>query len=298
MVLDDFWNNIWNGIQQFFNNLGNFFLQENEYGLNVLSRIIIAIAVMVIGVIIIKLVIALLKRASGIKRGLTLDMSAKSFFIGTLKIVLYVILAFLVVAILGLDVSGAVGIASAVTVALGLALQDIIGMFASGLLLFQVKNFKTGDYIKVSNSFGSEEGKVFRISLLYTTLLNVNGQKIHIPNNNVTKANVTNYADHENRRGVISLYISGEEDSEKVFSVLMEVAKNDERVLKDPAPSAVIGDFREFGVQYDLRFFSKLETYWDTLFDLRAACLKALKDSGVKFARINRIEVKENANNE
>ena len=298
MVLDDFWNNIWNGIQQFFNNLGNFFLQENEYGLNVLSRIIIAIAVMVIGVIIIKLVIALLKRASGIKRGLTLDMSAKSFFIGTLKIVLYVILAFLVVAILGLDVSGAVGIASAVTVALGLALQDIIGMFASGLLLFQVKNFKTGDYIKVSNSFGSEEGKVFRISLLYTTLLNVNGQKIHIPNNNVTKANVTNYADHENRRGVISLYISGEEDSEKVFSILMEVAKNDERVLKDPAPSAVIGDFREFGVQYDLRFFSKLGTYWDTLFDLRAACLKALKDSGVKFARINRIEVKENTNNE
>ncbi len=299
MVLEgNFWENLWAGIQQFFANLGNFFLQENDYGLNVISRIIIAIVVLVVGVLVIKLIVVILKRLSGIKRGIAIDMSAKSFFIGAFKITLYVILAFLVVAIIGLDVSGAVGIASAVTVALGLALQDIIGMFASGILLFQVRNFKTGDYIKVSNSFSSEEGKVFRISLLYTTLLNVNGQKIHITNNNVIKANVTNYADHDFRRGVISIYIDSGEDSDKVFELLLAAAKKDERVLKDPASSAVISDFREFGVQYDLRFFSKLETYWDVLFDLRAACLKELKDGGIKFARINAIEVKETRNTE
>ena len=294
MILTNFWEEVWNGMQAFFQNLGNFFMSQNEYGLTMLSRILIAIAVIVVGVLLIKLLIFIIKRASGIKKGIAADMSFKSFLIAALKISLYVLLAFMVVAILGIDMTGVVGIASAITVALGLALQDIIGMFASGVLIFNTRNIKTGDYIKVCNSFGSEEGRVFRISLFYTTLLNVNGQKIHIPNNNVTKANVTNYTEHDYRRAVISFFVKYEMDSQIVIDALLEAAHNEKRVLEDPSPSAVIGDFKEYGVQYDLRFFAKIEDYWDTLFDLRNDCLKSLKDHGVAISTTNSITVKQN----
>lgn len=287
------WDDFVQTLKDFFISIGNFFMQKNEYGMNMLSRIIIAIVVLILGHFLIKGFIGLLRKTSGIKKGLAVDLSLKSFFFTTLKIVLYFVLAFSVVGILGLDVSGGVGVVSAVTVALGLALQDIIGMFASGILIFHAHNFKTGDYIKVVNSFGEEEGFVDRINLLYTTLRNVSGQKIHIPNNNMTKANVTNFAANTFRRGVISLFITFEASSKDVIDTLLEAAKEDKRVLDDPQSSAVIGDFKEFGVQYDLRFFTSIDDYWDTLFDLRVACLNKLKEKGITIAKSNVITIKE-----
>ena len=169
-------------------------------------------------------------------------------------------------------------------------------MFASGILIFNTKNFQTGDYIKVNNSFGSEEGTVYRISLLYTTLLNINGQKIHIPNNNITKANLTNYADHTNRRGTIEIQVAYEEDSQKIIDILMDVANKNQTVLEDPKPSVVINGFKDFGVEYSLRFFALLPNYWDTLFALRVEVLEALKNNNIKIVTSTTLTVKEKAN--
>ena len=47
MLLANFWQDLWDGVVQFFQSIGEFFLQENQYGLSVLSRILIAIAVLV-----------------------------------------------------------------------------------------------------------------------------------------------------------------------------------------------------------------------------------------------------------
>lgn len=292
MILEGFWTNVWEAIKNFFISVGEFFIAKGEGELNMLTRIILAIAVMVLGVLLIKFIIMILKRASGIKRGIAADLSFKSFFIESLKFILYIVLAFVVVGILGINLTGAVGILSAITVALGLALQDIIGMFASGVLIFNTKTIKTGDYIKVVNSFGSEEGKVHRISLLYTTLLNFNGQKIHIPNNNITKANVTNYSQYNNRRAVVSIIVAYKEDSQKVIEIMKNTCEKESRVLKDPAPSAVIGDYKEFGVQYDMRFYTLPEDYWPTLFDLRVALLANLKQEGVEIATSTQLTVK------
>ena len=290
------WEEFWINVGNFFKSVWDFFITPDASGLNILYRILFAIIAIVLGTLLIKLFIAVLKRISGIKKGIKADLSAKNFFIETLKIILYTCLAFAVIALLGIDISGAVGILSAVTVALGLALQDIIGMFASGILIFNTKNFQTGDYIKVNNSFGSEEGTVYRISLLYTTLLNINGQKIHIPNNNITKANLTNYADHTNRRGTIEIQVAYEEDSQKIIDILMDVANKNQTVLEDPKPSVVINGFKDFGVEYSLRFFALLPNYWDTLFALRVEVLEALKNNNIKIVTSTTLTVKEKAN--
>ena len=286
-----FWQDIWEGIKTFFQSIGNFFMTENEYGLNVLSRIIIALVVLILGIFLIKGLIAILKKASGIKKGMSLDLSAKSFFFETLRIFLYVVLAFAVVAILGFDVTGLAGILSAVTVALGLALQDIIGMFASGILILNTKNIHTGDYIKVVNSLGTEEGTVERISLLYTTLLTINGQKIYIPNNNITKSNLTNYSVYENRRGIILITLTHNSDTELVLKTLKEVADNHIDVLKDPSSFAYINDFNSLGVEYALRFHAKNEKYWDVLFDLRKKMYISIKEKGFEIASVRSLDI-------
>lgn len=293
MVLSSFWSDAWEGIKAFFKSIGDFFMQENEYGLSFLNRIIIAIVVLVLGVLLIKLIISLVKKGSGIKKGLSSDLSAKGFFIEAVKIALYFGLAFLIVAILGLDISGAVGILSAVTVALGLALQDIIGMFASGILIFNSKNFRTGDYIKVHNSIGVEEGKVHKISLLYTTLLNMEGQMIHIPNNNITKSNLTNFTTYPTRRGQIFVTLTPDSDSNDVLDSFLEFLNKNEKVLKDPASRTYINTFNNLGVEYVLRFYSANDDYWDTLFQLRKDLYPFIKEKGYKIATSTSIKVDE-----
>ena len=293
MILDNFWQNLWDGIKRFFESIGIFFMQENQYGLSVLSRMLIAIAVLVLGILLIKLLILILKRASGIKRGIAMDLSAKNFFIEAFKLLLYLVLAFVVVAILGINLNGAVGIISAITVALGLALQDIIGMFASGVLIFNTKNFRTGDYIKVVNSFGEEEGKVYKISILYTTLLNYNGQKIYIPNNNITKANLTNYTDHNYRRGMIEICLTYDSDHKEVIEALKQATSQIESCLKDPAPNVVINKFTSYGVEYQVRFYAEIDKYWDTMFKIREAILEIVKAKDFKVALSTAISVKQ-----
>ena len=293
MLLVSFWENVWNGITTFFKKIGDFFMSENQYGINVLTRILIAIAVLVVGVILIKLFIGLLKRISGVKKGISLDISAKSFFISLLKIILYFALAFSIVAILGVDISGAVGILSAVTVALGLALQDIIAMFASGLLIFQTKNFHTNDHIKVCNSFGTEEGKVLKISLLYTVLLTFDGQKVYIPNNNITKANVTNFSDYKHRRGAVSIVLTYDSDPKEVLKVFQELVDTEDNALKDPAGQAFISDFKDYGVEYTLRVYTALDNYWGAIWSIRERVLLTIKEHGFKVATSTSLTVKD-----
>lgn len=287
-----FWQDLWNSICNFFNDLGQSFVTKDQSGWSTLSRIVVALMVLVLGSLLIKLVFAVIKKASGIKRGIKADFSIKHFTIATIRVVFYVGLAIIVVGILGFDIAGVAGIASAVTVAIGLAIQDIIGMFASGILLLNVKNFKTGDYVKIANSFGQEEGKVYKVSLFYTTLVTVNGQKISIPNNNVTKANVTNYTENDNRRGVISICVPYTVPTEKVKEIMTRIAIDEERVLESPNASAVVGDMRDFGVQYDLRFFTTIDDYWDTLFDLRAKIVDEFQKEGITVARNTDITIK------
>ena len=287
-----FWQELWEGICNFFRDLGNSFVTKDQSGWSTLSRIVVAIMVLVLGVLLIKLIFGIIKRASGIKRGIKADFSIKHFTITTIRVLFYVGLAILVVGILGFDIASVAGIASAVTVAIGLAIQDIVGMFASGILLLNVKNFKTGDYIKIANSFGQEEGKVYKVSLFYTTLATVNGQRISIPNNNVTKANVTNYTENDNRRGVISICVPYTVPTEKVKGIMMAIANDEDRVLESPNASAVVGDMRDFGVQYDLRFFTTIDDYWDTLFDLRAAIVDEFQKQGIVVARNTDITIK------
>ncbi|MCR5185012.1 MAG: mechanosensitive ion channel family protein [Bacilli bacterium] len=293
ILANNLWGEMVNALKNFGKSIVDFFMVENNYGLSLLSRIILSILIIVLGSLAIKLLLKILRRASGIKKGITRDLSAKSFFLSALQIFLYLALAFIVIGVLGFDVSNAVGLLSAVTVALGLALQDIIGMFASGILILNTKNFKTGDYIKVVNSIGEESGQVFQISLLYTTLLNVDGQKIYIPNNNITKANVTNYTDFNYRRASIDIVIPYSYNTEKVKKLLLKVAKDEKRVLDNPASSAVVSDYKEIGAIYTLRCYIPTDLYWDTMLDIRSSIIDELNKNNIKVSVSNELQINE-----
>ena len=277
MILDarQTWNEMWEKI-------GNFFMTPDDAGVNYLTRILIAIGLILVGWLLIKLLTVLLKKAMGIrKRGPDIDVSAKFFIVEIIKIFLWIGVAFLVISTLKIEVTGIAGITSAITVALGLALQDLISCFASGVLILQQKHIVTGDFISVQNSYGSCEGTVTKIHFFFTYLKTPAGQEVTVPNNNMTKAVVTNYTRLGTRRLDYNVGVAYNSDIALVKETLLEIIKDDPRVLRENDVTAYVYELGAYSVGVRLRFWTKFSDYWPVYNELSEKILLAFREKGI-----------------
>ncbi|MBE6141994.1 MAG: mechanosensitive ion channel family protein [Erysipelotrichaceae bacterium] len=272
-------NNPW---VDFWTSVGNFFLAKDDYGVNYLTRILIAIAIIVLGWLLIRFIGFLLKKAFGIKKkGPEIDVSAKFFIVNIIKIALWLGVAFIVVWILRIDTTGIAGVTSAITVAIGLSLQDLIGCFASGIVILQQKHIVTGDYISVSNGLGTAEGTVTKIHFFMTYLKTPNGQEVTIPNNNMQKAIVTNYTRLGKRRMDYDVGVSYNSDIALVKKVLTDLVKDDTRRLKDEDLSVYVYELGPYAVGVRIRLWTKFDEYWSLYNELSEKVLLACRKNNI-----------------
>ena len=280
----NFWKSIGDWFMNFFKGIGDFFVHKEEGSLSNLEKIFICIGVIVLAWIILKILVLILERAMGVKKkGPQVDASLKSFAIQCIKVFYWVFIAFAVIGILGINITSFAGILSAVTVAVGLALQDIIGMFASGILLLYTKNFATGDFIGVSNGYGTVEGTVEKITMLHTILKTPNGQKIVISNNNVVKSNLTNYSANPYRRLNCTVGVDYNSDVELVKNILIEIMRQDERVNHDMDITAFVDNLADYYISFTFRCYIPYQQYWDVANSIKEKVLLAFRDKGVSI---------------
>ena len=219
------WNNFWQ-------KAGEFFMTPDDIGINYLTRVLLAVGLIVVAWLILRIISLIYKKAFHIKKPMNIDVSARFFILQILKIFYWLAIAFLVITLLKIDVTGAAGIASAVTVALGLALQDVIACFAAGVIILNQKNIATGDFISVQNDYGLAEGTVVRIHFFFTYLKTPNGQEVTIPNSNMLHAVVTNYTRLNKRRVNYDVGVAYDTDIELAKKVLLDLVKDDELIIK------------------------------------------------------------------
>ena len=132
------WGKIWNDIVNFFKtNIWN---------------IVIFFAVLFIGIIVIKLLLNVLRKILNKTR---IEKIAIGFFMVVLKLCLYLCLVLILMSIIGINVNGVLTALSALVLAIGLALQNIIANAANGLIIISNKMFKKGDYVNVNGVEGS-----------------------------------------------------------------------------------------------------------------------------------------------
>ena len=173
------WNQLWNDIVTFFkSNIWN---------------IILFFAVLFVGIIIIKIFINITKR---ILNKTKIEKIALGFVIGILKVALYLCLILILLAIIGVQITGVITALSAILLAVGLALQNNIANVANGLIVVSSKMFKKGDYISVDG----KEGKVVQINFLFTTILTSDNKRVTIPNSTIINNSVVDYDTCTTRR--------------------------------------------------------------------------------------------------
>ena len=278
----------------FWQKAGEFFITPDEHGINYLTRILIAIGVIVVAWFLLRLISFIYKRAFHVKKPLTIDVSAKFFILNIIKIFYWVAVAFIVISVLKIEVTGVAGIASAVTVALGLALQDVIACFAAGVIILNQKNIATGDFISVQNAYGLAEGTVKKIHFFFTYLVTPNGQEVTIPNSNMLHAVVTNYTRLNKRRVNYDVGVAYDTDIELAKRVLTELFENDELVLKKEEFTVYVYELGAYSVGLRVRCWTKFKDYWTFYNAMSEKILLAFREHGIRIPSSTDIQVSKN----
>lgn len=226
-----------------------------EYSLKTLLP---AVAILAAGLFAVRLVITIVKK---ILQSSKLEKAAHSLIISLVRVVLYLLLGLMVASRLGIDVTGIIALASVLSLAVSLAVQNMFANVIGGFTLLYTQPFHSGDYVEI----GTEAGTVIEIGIAYTKLQTPDNKMISIPNATVVSGDIVNYNVTGTRRLAIDIRADYAEDSQRVMDALLEAGRVD-KVLDDPAPCAVITGYSTDAVNYSLRVWTRTEDYWDVMF--------------------------------
>ena len=245
-----------------------------DMGSNYGGKILLAIAVTVIGLIVIKLLGKAVSKA--VDKTKFTDI-VKVIIKKAIKTLLYLLLIVGIIEILGVPMSSMVALIASGGLAVGLAFQGALSNFAGGFMILIFRPFKIGDYIESTGA----EGTVTDISIFYTKIVTIDNKQILVPNGDLMSANVTNFTASEKRRVDQNFKITNDIDQELVKSVLLDATSKTEGVLPDPKPFARLTAVDDDTYIFTIRAWCDTKDYWDVYFDLIENCSKALSDNGI-----------------
>ena len=218
-----------------------------------------ALIVLVLGILIIRLVMKLIGTALEKSK---LEKAAHSLIKSVVRVALYLLLCLIAASALGLDVTGIVALASVLTLAVSLALQNALSNLIGGFTLLYTKPFHSGDFVEIAG----QSGTVMEIGLTYTKLATADNKVVSIPNSAVVATQIVNYSISGTRRVQVTVSASYDMPVEKVLEALLEAAKVP-TALDTPAPSSAVLNYGESAIEYTLFVWCNGADYWTTLFD-------------------------------
>jgi len=162
---------------------------------------------------------------------------------------------------------------------IGFALQDTLSNFASGLMILLYRPFDVGDVVEA----GGVSGKVSHMSLVNTTFMTFDNQRLVVPNNLIWSSVITNVTAQRTRRVDLTVGISYQDDIEKAESVLRKIISDHESCLDDPEPTVRLHELGESSVNFIVRPWVKTDDYWDTYWDLTRAIKVSFDREGISI---------------
>ncbi len=240
------------------------------------EKIVPALLILVVGLLVIRIVMTIVKK---LLEKTKLEKAAHGLIKSVARVVLYVLLALIIAGSLGVDVSSIVALASVLTLAVSLSLQNALANVFGGFTLLYTHPFKSGDFVEVAG----KSGTVQEISMTYTVLATPDNKIISLPNSSVVSGDIINYTVAGVRRVEVVVQAVYSEPSQKVIDALIQAGTVD-KVLLDPAPMAVISGYGESTVGYSLRVWTKSEDYWDVFFAINQNVKNIFDAQGIKMA--------------
>ena len=157
---------------------------------------------------------------------------------------------FLVLSILGFDITRLTIMLSALGVGIGFGLQGIVNNFVSGIILLFERPVRVGDMVEV----GGQWALIKRIGLRSTTVTTFDEADLIIPNANLVNDEVINWT-LSNRRARLQIPVGVAYGSNvpRVIETLTACGKENPWVAKTPEPQVLFLSFGESSLEFELR---------------------------------------------
>ena len=240
---------------------------------DLLKSVVTAVLILVLGMLATKVILSLLVKSLEKTR---LEKAAHSLITSLVKVALYLLLGLSAASALGIDVTGIVALASVLTLALSLALQNMVSNVIGGFTILSTHPFHSGDYVEIAGRGGT----VKEINMTYTMLTTPDNKLISIPNSAVVAAQIVNYSAMDTRRVEVVVSASYTMPAQKVIDALV-LAGTVDNVLLDPAPVAMVTNYGESAISYSLRVWVKTADYWDVYFLVNQRVKQIFDEQGI-----------------
>jgi small conductance mechanosensitive channel len=269
------WNKIWNNITNFFTD--NFW------------NIVIFFSTLLIGIIVVKIILNLSRRLLSKTK---MEKVTQGFLHHIIKFCLYLVLILILLNIIGVSITGLLTTISAMVLAIGMALQNIITNIANGIVIVSTSMFKKGDFIEVNGVSGSIDD----INFLFTTIMTADNKKITIPNSDILNNPVTNYGANNTRRVDFSFEVAYESDVELVKKIVLNVINSNGKVRTEKEPFCRLKTLEASSIKFFANCWVDSEDYWDVYYYVIENVFNEFKRNNISIP-YNQLEIRERKDN-
>ena len=183
---------------------------------------------------------------------------------------------------LGVNLNSLVIFGGAVGVGVGLGLQNVVSNFVAGLILLIEQPIRIGDRIEVKETLGD----VVRIAARSTWIRTNDNIVIIVPNSDFISNATINWTGNDGRvRIKLPVGVGYGSDPDEVRELLLQVARADPNVLKDPAPDVMFTDYGDNSLNFTLRVWTEVHTHTPQILksDLYFAVFRLFKERGIEL---------------
>lgn len=244
-------------------------------GMDLAGTVLKTVIIAVVGILIIRLVMKIITKTLEKSH---LEKAAHSLIKTLAKSVMWVLLALILAASLGIDVTGIVALASVATLAVSLALQNLLGNVIGGFTLLYTHPFGSGDYVEIAG----QSGTVKEVGIAYTKLTTPDNKIVSIPNSAVVAAQIVNYTVTGTRRVEVTISAAYSAPVVAVEEALRQAAAVD-GVMDDPAPFISVTNYGDSAISYVIRVWTKTDDYWDVHFAITHKIKEVFEAKGIEM---------------
>lgn len=178
---------------------------------------------------------------------------------------------------LGVETTSFLAILGAAGLAIGLALKDSLGNFASGVMIILFKPFKVGDLVTAAGVTGS----VSEVGIFNSVFITADNQKIIVPNSAITSSSITNVNAFDTRRVDLVVGISYDDDIKKAKDILTSIISSNEKVILDKGITVAVSELADSSVNFVVRAWVNTSDYWDVKFGLTESIKTTFDKEGI-----------------
>lgn len=196
------------------------------------------------------------------------------------------VLAWLTSEVFGFNITHLLATSAIFSVVLGLALQDTMGNFFSGIAMQMDRPFGIGDWVEIHSGQQKWTGQIQEVNWRATLLLGFGDELISIPNKTMAQSQVLILSHSAGTARCFQAFrLQHSEDIPRVKEKILEVFYRHPGILQTPAPRALVLEVNESWVMlkvfYTLREYGTKYRLGDQLLE---ECLKIIRAEQFRLA--------------